>query len=632
MSISKRSSFAALAIGLSLVAASCSSDSKTTPASNKAVTGATGATTPDATSAATTPATDPKTTDVAVTTPAPADGGGTVTYAAEQEFTSYNNSAADQGLFANTLVLNMVQPGPFISQPDLSLSLDPALMVSAEVTSTDPQVVEYVIQPDAVWSDGEPIDCKDFLLSYMSGNGKVTKPNPDFGAPVVTDADGAPVADYESETLPVFNTASTTGYEDMSKVECSADMKTVTATFDKVYVDWNGLFAPLLPAHIVEKGAGVADLTKVDPVTFSDELEKLGTFWNEGFRGFNPDVDLSGGWYTIDSFTEGSNLILKRNEKYYGTPGLVDQIVFLQVPDATAQPAALENGDVQVISPQPNTDLVAQLKALTGVTTTLSQGVTFEHYDFNQANVHLADVNVRKALSLCIDRQEIVDTLSKPINPNAEVLNNRMYIPTQTQYKDNSGGLKRDIPAAKALLEKSGYVMGADGFYAKDGNKLSLRLGRRDPNPRRQSTNELFAEQCKEAGIELTDDPAADMNSVRLPASDYDIILFAWVATPFQSSNTAIYSPPGDGGGQNYNNYSNPAIKDLFAQANGEFDAAKRADLMNQIDQLLWDDMVTLPLFQFNELTANSDSVTNVKFNGPLGPTWNANEWAITAS
>ncbi|MBK9972791.1 MAG: hypothetical protein IPP16_19520 [Acidimicrobiaceae bacterium] len=70
-------------------------------------------------------------------------------------------------------------------------------------------------------------------------------------------------------------------------------------------------------------------------------------------------------------------------------------------------------------------------------------------------------------------------------------------------------------------------------------------------------------------------------------------------------------------------------MQTLFDQANSEFDAAVRADLMDQIDQLLWDDMATLPLFQFQEMVAYSDTVSSVVFNGPLGVTWNANEWAL---
>ena len=607
----KSSKFAALVVGLALIAGACSDDSSSTDTT--ATSGTTGGS--DTTvSGDTTVATDP-----------PAEGGGTATYAAEQEYVSYNNGTSDQNLFSSTLVLNMLLPGAYIVNPDLSFELWDEMMVSAEVTVDEPQTVEYVVKPEAVWSDGDPIDCDDFYMAWLANSGKLEKPNPDFTAAGQLDADGNEIP----ETLPVFNTASTTGYDSIASVECSEDGKTITTVYSTPYPDWQGLFGGLLPAHIVENNAAVADITAVDTEATSADAEALGDFWSTGFIGFDPEITISGAWYNIDSFTPGQDLILKRNEAFWGTPGKLDQIVFLQVPDATQQPAALENGDVQVITPQPNADLVAQVEGMDGVSFDISAGTTWEHYDFNQANKHLAKPEVRQALALCIDRQEIVDTLVVPINPEAQVLNNRMYVPESPDYKDNSGEFgTRDVAAAKALLESAGYTMGADGVYADaDGERLALRLGRRDPNPRRQSTNELFAEQCKEAGIELTDDPAEDMNSTRLPASDYDIILFAWVATPLQSSNTSIYAPGGD---QNYNSINIPELTDLFAQANAEFDQTKRAELMNQIDTILWENMATLPLFQFTNMVAYSDTVSNVVFNDPIGVTWNANEWAVS--
>jgi peptide/nickel transport system substrate-binding protein len=604
---SKASKFAALAVGLALVAAACSSDGKSTSTTG-------GSDTTTGGSDTTTGATD---TTVA------APSGGTVTYGTEQEYTSYNNATAINNLFANTLVLNMVQPSVFVGLPDLTFKLWDEMMASATVTSADPQTIEYVVKPEAVWSDGEPIGCKDFWLAWVSNNGKLSHPNPDYTGAGQVDADGAPVP----ETLPDFDTVSTTGYEDISKLECSDDGKTITTTYAKPYADWQGLFSGLLPAHIVEAQAGVADIMTLDATKSTDDSVKAGAFWNTGFDKFDPAIDISGSYYSIDSFTQGQNLILKRNDKFWGKPGNLDSIVFLLIADQTAQPAALQNGDVQVITPQPNADLVKQLDGVEGVTASVEQGLTFEHYDFNQANKHLAKLEVRQALSLCIDRDEIVKTLVTPINPDATVLNSRIYVPAAADYKDNSGGLAPDVPKAKQLLESAGYTMGADGIYVdKDGAKLSLRLGRRDPNPRRQSTNELVIEQCKAAGIELTDDPAEDFNAVRLGNKDYDIALFAWVASALLSSNTSIYTADG---GQNYNNYKNPKIQELFDKANVELDAAKRADLMNQIDQQLWADMVTLPLFQFQELVAFSDSVSNVVFNGPAGITWNANEWAV---
>jgi peptide/nickel transport system substrate-binding protein len=608
----KRSTrYAAIAIGLAFAAASCGGSDGGTKTSSGGTNAP--ASTPTETAGDTTPAT----TAPSETTAVAAAAGGTITYAAEQEYTSYNNGAADQGLVANTLVLNMVQPGPYISNPDLTLTVWQDMMDSVEVTSKDPQVVVYKVKPTAVWSDGNAIDCDDFYMAWLTGNGAAgNAKNPD-GTDAL-DADGNPV--------PVFNTASTTGYEDISKVECSDDDHTITTTYSKQFVDYQGLFGALLPAHVVEAKSGVADITKA---TDAADLQKLGDVWNKGFIGFDPTMALSGSWYSIDTFTPGETLILKRNEKFYGKPGIADEIVVRQVPDATQQPAALENGDVQVISPQPNADLLAQLKAVSGVKTEVDQGVTFEHYDFNQANEFLKDLKVRQAFAKCIDRQEIVDTLVATLNPDATVLNNRIYIPSSPDYKDNSGDYaKRDVAGAKALLTAAGFTFNASGIAEKGGKTLTLRLGRRDPNPRRQSTNELVIKQCKEAGFDLTDDPAENFNSERLPASDYDIALFAWQATASISSNTSIYVP---GGGQNWNNYTNPDIQAKFDAANIEFDVAKRADMMNAIDVQLWADMATLPLFQFQDLVAYSDTVSGVVYNGPLGVTWNANEWALTA-
>ncbi|MEI8241487.1 MAG: hypothetical protein WCI22_18905, partial [Actinomycetota bacterium] len=97
MRTSKRSKLAALGLGLALVAAACSSDTKSSPTTTAA--------------GATTTAAGSTTTAAATSTTTAVAQGGTITYAAEQEYTSYNNGAADQGLVANALVLNLTLPG-----------------------------------------------------------------------------------------------------------------------------------------------------------------------------------------------------------------------------------------------------------------------------------------------------------------------------------------------------------------------------------------------------------------------------------------------------------------------------------------------------------------------------------------
>jgi peptide/nickel transport system substrate-binding protein len=609
---------ALLAVG-AIAAAACGDDGGKSTSTEAVTTAAPATSAAPGTTAAPVTSEAPGTTAVPATT-APPGGSGTITYAAEQEYTSYNNSAADQGLGANALVLNLTQPGPFISMPDLTFKLWDDMMDSAEITSTDPQVVVYKIKDAAVWSDGAPIDCSDFYLAWLSQNGVAGNRK---------NADGTDAKDADGNPVPVFNAISTTGYDQISKVECDATGKTVTSTYSSPFADWKGLFFNLLPTHIVAAKAGVADLTAA---LSPEDLLKVADVWNTGFIGFDPAMDLSGAWYTISEFSAGQNLILKKNDKFYGKPANADSIVFLQVPDATSEPQALANGDVQVISPQPNPDLLKQLEGLPGVTVSVNQGVTWEHYDLNLKNEFLSDLKVRQAFALCLNRDEIVKTLINPLNKDAAVLNNRVFMPGSPYAKDNMGEFgTQNIDKAKQLLTDAGFTFGADGIASKGGKPLKLRLGRRDPNPRRQSTNELAAEQCKPAGFDLVDDPAADFNSTRAPASDFDIALLAWQATATLSSYNAIYLPKDAGGGQNYNNWTDPKVKELTDAANKEFDDAKRADLYNQLDKLVTDNMVTIPLFQFQDLIAYTNNITGVVYNGPLGVTWNANEWAITS-
>ena len=83
---------------------------------------------------------------------------------------------------------------------------------------------------------------------------------------------------------------------------------------------------------------------------------------------------------------------------------------------------------------------------------------------------------------------------------------------------------------------------------------------------------------------------AADGNRFDTRAGDFDIADFAWVATPFATSNKSIYST---GGGQNYGKFSSPAVDAAFNEAVGILDETKRTAKFNEIDKLLgkpWDD------------------------------------------
>jgi peptide/nickel transport system substrate-binding protein len=508
--------------------------------------------------------------------------GGALNYAADQEPTGFNNSTSkDNGTSVYNVVINMF-PQAFHAQPDFTVKMDDAFLDSAEQTSEDPQTIVYKIKQNAVWSDDTPITADDFIYFWENQNG----------------------------TIKDNDVASTTGYDQIKSVEGSDNGKTVTVVFKTPFADWKALFGVsggLLPAHYVKERPGG---------------------WNTGLDK-DPEKIPSGGWMKVENYTPGQSLTLVRNDKYYGPKANLDSIVFRFLPESTTQPAAMQNNEVDLIYPQPQLDQVQQVKALPDVSSEINFGLSFEHLDFNFKNKHLGDLKVRQAIATGINVQELVDRTVKQFSDKAQPLGNRIWLTGQPQYQDHFGQYgKGDVAGATKLLEEAGYTKGADGIYAKGGDKLSVRFSTTAGNKLRETQGELFQAQMKAIGVEIKID---NVDSTKffgewLPQGNFDIANFAWVGTPFAvSSNRDIYRT---GGGGNYGSYESKKVDDLFAEANGTTDEAKSAELGNQIDQQLTEDMVTIPLYNKPTFIAWRNTFANIRDNPTSeGPFFAAYSW-----
>lgn len=489
--------------------------------------------------------------------------GGTLNYAADQEPTGFNmNTSKDNGTSV-LWVMNRVYPSVFHSRPDYSVVLDDQIMESAELTNQDPQTVTYKIKPNAVWSDGTPFSADDFIYNWKNQNG----------------------------SDPKADAASTTGYEDIQSVTGSDNGKTVTAVFKNKFSDWKSLFGPMVPAKY-------------------GEAQKGG--WNTGFDK-NPQNIPSAGPFKVQSYTQGQSLTLVKNDKYAGTPANLDQIVYRFLPESVTQPAALQNNEVDLIYPQPQLDQVQQVQQLPDVQYQINFGLSFEHLDFNFKNPQLADLKVRQAIATGLNRQEMLDRTVKQFSSKATVLGNRIYLTGQKEYQDHSGNFgKGDVAGAKQLLEGAGYTLGSDGIYAKGGKKLSFRFSTTAGNQLRETQGVLLQSQMKQIGIDIkiANAPSTKFFGENLPQGNFDIADFAWVGTPFAiSGSKAIYRTGSD---SNYGKYANKRVDQLFDQATAELDPAKASALGNQADQVLWDDMVTIPLYTKPTFLAWRNTFTNI--------------------
>ena len=526
--------------------------------------------------------------------------GGTFTYALDQDIAGFNINQATDSEFVLQEIMNQVWPTVYVIPNTLQPQLDTNYVTSATVTSTSPQTIVYQINPKAVWSDGVPFNAADFIYNYQANSG-----NPKY-----TDVGGK-----------AFEPASTSGYNQVKSVTGSNGGKTVTVVFSTPFGDWKSLFSDMLPAHIA-KVVG----------------------FNNGFQTFNAAVKVSGGPFEIQSYTQGQDLVEVRNPKWWGTPAPLDKLIFRFFADDNQIPPALQNSEVNGANPaQASLQFKDAIAAVPNLTTTIKAGLEFQHMDFNQANPYLAKLDVRQAIAFGTNRADMVNRIVGPITSSVKPLNNRIFVPGQPQYQDTSGGLGAFDPAkAKQLLQASGMTMGSDGYFhpssgPEAGKDLAFTISTTSGEPVRAEIEQLFQSYMKNIGIKINIQnysPNTLFGTVG-PKSEYDIIEFAWVSTPFPSGNQPIYCSYTNANvcGENWNHFANPQVDALFTQAAATLDSAKAATLYNQADALLWKNMVTLPLFQQPQLNTWTSTFGNILPNtSSVGLTWNAQTWGLKAT
>jgi peptide/nickel transport system substrate-binding protein len=543
------------------------------------------------------------------------DAGGpadtTITVAHEQEFGSYNGNTAEENAVKNTIVLNQVLRSFWFFGEDGGVTPDTEFG-TYEKTSDDPLTVNYTFADEAVWSDGEPIDCDDFLLMWAANSGAYTtgETDPETGEPAQ-----------------LFSTAGTTGTELQQKPQCEDGAKEIEVVYDEPFADWQSEYGgdgSFMPAHIVEEKAGGIDL--VEAIT-NDDMEALtaaAEFYNTGWV-FNPgqldtSITPSAGPFMLDSWQAGQSLTLVANPQWWGTPPKSGTVIIRFI-EQQQQSQALANGEIQVAEPQPNPDVVQQLEGLGDQVTLIQEDdYTFEHLDFNFAGA-FADADLRRAFALCVPRQLIVDNLIKPVNPNAEIMNARYPFPFESDYEDIVSGSydglyeEADVAESKTLVDGKG----AAGTV--------VRIGYQSPNQRRTDTVGLIRSSCNQAGFDVQDAGQEDFFGNGLEVGNFDVALFAWAGSPLVTGSSSTYIT---GGGNNKGKYSNPEVDALTAELDVTSDVDAQNELVTQIETILWNDLATIPLFAHPGITASSSTIEGVTAQpSQTHVTWNMQEWGV---
>lgn len=188
-------------------------------------------------------------------------------------------------------------------------------------------------------------------------------------------------------------------------------------------------------------------------------------------------------------------------------------------------------------------------------------------------------------------------------------LGNHFFMPGQAGYEDHS--VKFDPEGAMKDLEDLGYKMNeTTKFFEKDGKELSFKFTRLTGIPTSESAAALFKEHMKNIGINVVfaDVPPSEFSNV-LEAGEFESIAFGWRGTPYPMANIGqIY---GTGSASNFSMVSDPKIDEYVEKISAETDNEKRIEMTNEVDKIIWDNVMTIPLYYRASLTAVPANLAN---------------------
>lgn len=515
--------------------------------------------------------------------------GGELVIGAEQEPDCTDWIATCGGSIWGTWIMQIpTLPGVFETrQVDDEWVPQPSDLVTGEpvteVADDGTQTITYSINPDAVWSDGEPITSADFEYTALQ----------------IRDGDD------------IFDK---TGYDRISAIDAS-DPKTVTVTLASAYAGWRTLFSVygVMPAHLLEG-------------------QDRASIMADGY-------EFSGGPWKIEKWTRGTSVTLVPNENYWGEKPHLDKVTFLFLPDTTAAFQALKSGQINVLYPSPQLDALTQIDAgLPGITSQVDARTgNLEAIWLNNAAAPFDSVAVRQALAYSIDRDAIVKRLfgSLGIDQAQQSFNSPIVSPFAA---DDFSQYSLDLDKVDELMEGDGWAKDSDGVWAKAGETATFSIKTLAGNKRRDLTVQVLQSQLADAGFEMTIDQVtpADLFGTIAPEGDFQAGLWTLVDTfadPTLSSTFSSANIPSEANGFsgiNFYRTSIPGLDELLGQVDSEIDPDARAAASHEADALIAENVPSLPLDAVPNVLLWSDKVGGpLQINPVEGPFWNLAEWGL---
>lgn len=446
-------------------------------------------------------------------------------------------------------------------------------MAESWTVSEDGKTYTFTIREDAVWSNGDPVKASDFEFAWK----RVLDPNSDVPAPYAyqlfylkngqaynngeVDADQVGVRALDDRTLEV-------------------ELENPTAYFLKLTA-----FFTYYPVHQATVEANPAWAAEADTI-------------------------VSNGPFVISEWKHNESIKLVKNDKYHAKDEIkLEEVRMVMIEEASTELNMYEIGDLdwagRPLGEIP-TDMIPQLQADPDANLTIKPIASSYYYVFNTTAEPLNNAKVRKALAMAIDRQLIVDEVTKGGQAPAFGFVSGVT-GLEKQYReefDDRQFFQEDVGEAKKLLAEGLAELGLSSFpevtLVHNEGESHMKVATAITDMWRQNLGIEVKIESQEFGVLLN-------NRMNL---NYQIARAGWGAD-YDDPMTFVdlftsYS------GNNDTGWSSPEYDELIAKANAEQDPAKRMAYIQQAESILIDEMVILPIYYYTAVWMHKDYVKNV--------------------
>ncbi|WP_404455895.1 glutathione ABC transporter substrate-binding protein [Oceanobacillus kapialis] len=324
-------------------------------------------------------------------------------------------------------------------------------------------------------------------------------------------------------------------------------------------------YAPLL-ANLAHSGAAIMspDVIEEDYAQL-EEGGDVDAYINQNPAGTGP--------FKFESWNPGAEVVLTKNEDYWGEPAKLNSVTFKVVSEQSARIAELETGASDVADNiGPNN--ISRVENADGLSLLQEPSVSLSYVGFNAQKEPFDDVRVRQAISMAINKEAIIDGVYNGVGIPAI----GPLAPPVFGYDESVEGLEYNVEEAKSLLAEAGY---------EDGFETTIWT---NDNEQRVDTAVAIQEQLSEIGIDVQiEELEWGAYLERTANGEHDMFILGW-SNATSDADYGMYplfhsSQVGSPGNRSF--LENEELDAVLEEARQETDPAVRQELYTEAQEML---------------------------------------------